>query len=107
MHPEEISLRIHGVKGLNTSLASQIMRQLIASGTEPCKLLREIGLNDRQQAQFKQANARYLASTLRWLEQVCCQILLYGEVGYPERFKHINDAPLLLVQGNPQLLQQP
>ncbi|MBQ0954892.1 DNA-protecting protein DprA [Serratia symbiotica] len=108
MQPEEISLRMRGVKGLDTSLASQIMRQLIAAGTEPCKLLREIGLNDRQQAQFQQADARYLASTLRWLEQVGCQMLLYGEVGYPERLKHINDAPLLLlVQGNPQVLQQP
>lgn len=44
MQPEEISLRMRGVKGLDTSLASQIIRQLIAAGTEPCKLLREIGL---------------------------------------------------------------
>lgn len=48
MQPEEISLRMRGVKGLDTSLASQIMRQLIAAGTEPCKLLRELAVNERK-----------------------------------------------------------
>jgi len=52
-------------------------------------------------------DARYLAATIRWLEQVGCQMLLYGEVGYPECLKHINAAPFLLVQGNLQVLQQP
>lgn len=108
MRPEEISLRMRGVAGLGAALASRMIRQLAAAGGQPRRLLRELGLNDRQRAQFLQADPQYLAATLRWLEQTGCRMLSYGEAGYPERLSHIDDAPLwLLVQGNPQALLQP
>ncbi|CAI1182548.1 DNA-protecting protein DprA [Serratia entomophila] len=108
MQPEEIGIRMRGVAGLDAAAASRMIRQLAAAGAVSGALLRELGLNGRQCAQFQQADPRYLAATLRWLEQAGCRMLTYGEAGYPERLSNIDDAPLwLLVQGNPQALLQP
>ena len=108
MQAQEIGLRMRGVTGLGTAQASQIIRQLIWAGGEPSRLLHELGLNTRQQAQFRQADPRYLAATLAWLEQPDHFLWIYGESGYPERLLHIDDAPLLLlVKGNPEAVQQP
>lgn len=55
MRPEEIALRMRGVTGLQTVVASRIVRQLSQMGREPRSALRELGLNERQRAQFNQA----------------------------------------------------
>ena len=52
MRPEEIALRMRGVTGLQTVVASRIARQLSQMGCEPRSALRELGLNERQQTQF-------------------------------------------------------
>ena len=108
MQAQEIGLRMRGVTGLGTAQASQIIRQLVWAGGEPSRLLHDLGLNARQQAQFRQVDPRYLAATLAWLEQPDHFLWIYGECGYPERLLHIDDAPLLLlVKGNPEAVQQP
>ncbi|QGH60987.1 DNA-protecting protein DprA [Serratia proteamaculans] len=108
MQAQEIGLRMRGVTGLGAAQASQIIRQMVETGGEPYLLLRELGLNDRQQAQFRQVDPRYLAATLAWLEQPGNLMWVYGEVGYPELLLPIDDAPLLLlVKGNPAAAQQP
>jgi DNA processing protein len=106
MQAQEIGLRMRGVTGLGAAQASQIIRQMVATGGEPYLLFRELGLNERQQAQFRQADPRYLAATLAWLEQPGNLMWVYGEVGY--LLLPIDDAPLLLlVKGNPAAAQQP
>lgn len=85
MRPEEIALRMRGVTGLQTVVASRIARQLSQMGCEPRSALRELGLNERQQTQFNQVDPGYLAATLRWLEEPAHRMLNYGAAGYPER----------------------
>lgn len=84
MRPEEIALRMRGVTGLQTVVASRIARQLSQMGCEPRSALRELGLNERQQTQFNR-DPGYLAATLRWLEEPAHRMLNYGAAGYPER----------------------
>lgn len=84
MQAEEIGLRMHGVTGVGAAQASQMIRQMVAVGGDPYRLLRSLGLNERQQAQFRQVDSRYLAATLTWLEQPDSVLLTYGEAGYPE-----------------------
>lgn len=108
MQAQEICLRMRGVTGLGAAKASQIIRQIVAVGGEPYRLLRELGLNHRQQAQFRQANPCHLAATLTWLELPGNALWIYGEADYPERLLTIDDAPLLLmVAGNPEAVRQP
>lgn len=54
MRPEEIALRMRGVTGLQTVVASRIVQQLSQMGCEPRRVLHELGLNERQQTQFNQ-----------------------------------------------------
>jgi len=108
MQAQEICLRMRGVAGLSAAKASQIVRQIVAAGSEPYRLLREVGLNQRQQAQFRQANTCHLAATLAWLEHPDNVLWLYGEAEYPERLLPLEDAPLvLMVKGNPEAVRQP
>ena len=108
MRPEEIALRMRGVTGLQTVVARRIVRQLSQMGREPRSALRELGLNERQRAQFNQADPAYLAASLRWLELPAHRMLNYGAAGYPERLAQIDDAPLfLLIEGDPQALLRP
>lgn len=108
MQAEEIGLRMRGVTGVGATQASQMIKQMVAAGGDPYRLLRSLGLNDRQQAQFRQVDSRYLAATLTWLEQPDSVLLTYGEAGYPEQLLPVDDAPLiLLVKGNPEALLQP
>jgi len=108
MQAEEIGLRMHGVTGVGAAQASQMIRQMVAAGGDPYRLLRSLGLNERQQAQFRQVDSRYLAATLTWLEQPDSVLLTYGEAGYPAQLLPVDDAPLiLLVKGNPEVLLQP
>ena len=108
MQPEEISLRMHAVTGMNTQQASQIIKRLIAAGGHPYTLLGPLGLNDKQRKQFQLAHSCYLKAALKWLEQPGNQMLRYGEAGFPEPLLHINDAPLLLLaKGDITALQLP
>ncbi|HAT5001143.1 DNA-protecting protein DprA [Serratia marcescens] len=108
MRPEEIALRMRGVTGLQTVVASRIVRQLSQMGGEPRRALRELGLNERQRAQFNQTDPGYLAATLRWLEVPAHRMLNYAAAGYPECLAQIDDAPLfLLIDGDPQALLRP
>ncbi|VDZ53962.1 DNA protecting protein DprA [Serratia odorifera] len=68
MIPEEMGLRLHAVSGLGAAAASEVLRQLIAAGGAPCRMLRALGLNLRQREQFDRLDSRYLAATLAWLE---------------------------------------
>ncbi|MGR2599297.1 DNA-protecting protein DprA, partial [Salmonella enterica] len=65
MRPEEIALRMRGVTGLQTVVASRLVRQLSQMSGEPRRVLHELGLNERQQAQFNRVDPVYLAATLR------------------------------------------
>ncbi|HGE8328162.1 TPA: DNA-protecting protein DprA [Serratia marcescens] len=108
MRPEEIALRMRGVTGLQTVVASRLVRQLSQMGCEPRRVLHELGLDERQQTQFNQVDPGYLAATLRWLEEPAHRMLNYGAAGYPERLAQIDDAPLfLLIEGDPQALLRP
>jgi DNA processing protein len=108
MQPEEIALRMHAVTGISAQQASQVIVQLIAEGSDPYPLLKPLGLNNKQQEQFRHVPAHYLQTTLKWLEQEGNQMMIYGEPGFPELLTHIADAPLLLmVKGNPTALQLP
>lgn len=108
MRPEEIALRMRGVTGLQTVVASRIVQQLSQMGCEPHRVLHELGLNERQQTQFNQLDPGYLSASLRWLELPAHRMLNYGAAGYPERLAQIDDAPLfLLIEGDPQALSHP
>lgn len=108
MRLEEIALRMRGVTGLQTPTASRIVQQLSQMGGEPNRALRELGLNERQRAQFNRADPGYLTATLHWLEKPAHLMVNYGALGYPDRLAQIDDAPLfLLIEGDPQALLQP
>ncbi|HEI8868917.1 TPA: DNA-protecting protein DprA [Serratia odorifera] len=108
MIPEEMGLRLHAVSGLGAGAASEALRQLVATGEPPCRMLRALGLNVRQCEQFERLDSRYLTATLAWLERPGHRMLTFGSAGYPERLSHIVDAPfVLLVDGCVEALQLP
>ncbi|AHG19887.1 DNA processing protein DprA [Chania multitudinisentens RB-25] len=108
MQPEEIALRMQTVTGISAPQASQIIHQLAAERGNPYSLLRPLGLNDKQQEQFRHIPARYLQATLKWLEEEGNQMVIYGEASFPELLTHIDNAPLLLMmKGSPAALQLP
>lgn len=108
MTPEEIGLRLHAVSGLNVQAMGDVFRQLVTDGREPYTVLRSLGLNTKQCKQFSQLEARYVATTLAWLEHPDHSMLIFGTPGYPPRLTQLIDAPfLLLVAGNPEALQLP
>ncbi|WP_337263920.1 MULTISPECIES: DNA-protecting protein DprA [unclassified Serratia (in: enterobacteria)] len=108
MQREEIGLRMHAVTGINAQQASQIIHQLVIEGGDPYPLLNLLGLNNKQQEQFRHTPMHYLQASLKWLEQAGNRMVIYGEPGFPELLTHIADAPfLLMVRGNPAALQLP
>ncbi|GAA3916765.1 DNA-protecting protein DprA [Gibbsiella dentisursi] len=108
MLPEEISLRMHCVRGMDVVQSYRVLKQLLADGGDPYRLLSALGMNAQQCAQFRQIPPAYLSATLRWLESPSHHLLVYGDAAYPECLSAIDDAPLLLlVNGDRQVLQQP
>ncbi|MEX0634321.1 hypothetical protein M8494_29750 [Serratia ureilytica] len=88
-------------------MASRIVRQLSQMGREPRSALRELGLNERQRAQFNQAD-QHLATNLRWLELPAHRMLNYGAAGCPEPFgPDRRCAAVFADRGDPQALLRP
>ncbi|WP_127959761.1 DNA-protecting protein DprA [Serratia microhaemolytica] len=108
MQAEEISLRMHAVTGIGAVRASRIITELVRAAGDPFRLLRAVGLNEKQCNQFQHCDRRYLTATLDWLEQPGHQLLRYGDDSFPEALQSIDQPPLLLlVEGASDALSLP
>lgn len=71
-------------------------------------LLKQLGFNEIQMNQFKNADNTKIASTLKWLDKPNHYLISYFNRRYPPLLRTISSAPLILfVKGEPHLLKTP